>query len=60
MLLTYGPPPTPAGPPPAPRSRLPDGTEDLSSLHSAEPVRCGDKWITTRWGAGGAVCVCIG
>lgn len=30
-------------------SRLPDGGEDLSSLHSAEPVREGIKWIATRW-----------
>ncbi|KAG2430196.1 hypothetical protein HXX76_010295 [Chlamydomonas incerta] len=30
-------------------SRLPDGTEDLASLHSAEPVRAGSKWICTRW-----------
>ncbi|KAG2492422.1 hypothetical protein HYH03_009365 [Edaphochlamys debaryana] len=30
-------------------SRLADGSEDLASLHSAEPVRGGTKWICTRW-----------
>lgn len=26
-----------------------DGTEDPASLHAAEPVRSGQKWIVTRW-----------
>ncbi|EFJ40203.1 hypothetical protein VOLCADRAFT_108284 [Volvox carteri f. nagariensis] len=30
-------------------SRLVDGSEDLASLHAAEPVRAGSKWICTRW-----------
>jgi hypothetical protein len=30
-------------------SRLEDGTEDSASLHAAEPVGEGEKWIATRW-----------
>ncbi|KAI8474309.1 MAG: hypothetical protein J3K34DRAFT_518266 [Monoraphidium minutum] len=30
-------------------SRRPDGSEDVSSIHAAEVVRGGDKWIATRW-----------
>ncbi|KAK9809953.1 hypothetical protein WJX72_002399 [[Myrmecia] bisecta] len=30
-------------------SRLPSGEEDSCSLHSAERVRRGEKWIATRW-----------
>lgn len=30
-------------------SRLPDGSEDSSSIHAAEVVQGGQKWITTRW-----------
>ncbi|GLI61638.1 hypothetical protein VaNZ11_004061, partial [Volvox africanus] len=30
-------------------SCLVDGTEDITSLHSAEAVRAGSKWICTRW-----------
>ncbi|KAJ9522637.1 hypothetical protein QJQ45_019722, partial [Haematococcus lacustris] len=33
----------------AERSALPDGTEDLASLHAAEKVVQGNKWIATRW-----------
>lgn len=41
---------TPLLPPPhTARSRLPDGSEDLASLHAAEPVGEGEKWIVTRW-----------
>lgn len=30
-------------------SALPDGEEDRRSLHSAEVVEEGEKWIATRW-----------
>ncbi|GFH22484.1 Fe2OG dioxygenase domain-containing protein [Haematococcus lacustris] len=30
-------------------SALPDGTEDLASLHAAEKVVQGNKWIATRY-----------
>lgn len=30
-------------------SRLPSGAEDAASLHAAEPVVEGQKWIVTRW-----------
>jgi hypothetical protein len=30
-------------------SRREDGTEDAASLHAAEPVLKGTKWIATRW-----------
>eukprot|EP00955_Chlamydomonas_euryale_P040447 351697-Chlamydomonas_euryale.AAC.9 len=30
-------------------SALPNGLEDPCSLHSAEPVGAGEKWIVTRW-----------
>lgn len=30
-------------------SRRPDGEEDKASLHAAEPVTMGEKWIATRW-----------
>jgi len=30
-------------------STLPDGGDDLTAIHSAEPVWMGQKWIATRW-----------
>jgi hypothetical protein len=36
-------------PQPSHRSRRPDGGEDVASIHAAEVVRGGDKWIATRW-----------
>jgi len=30
-------------------SRLPNGSEDMSSIHAAEAVGSGEKWILTRW-----------
>jgi hypothetical protein len=30
-------------------SKRQDGTEDIASLHAAEVVRKGEKWIATRW-----------
>mmetsp|Transcript_64581 Transcript_64581/g.203838 ORF Transcript_64581/g.203838 Transcript_64581/m.203838 type:complete len:181 (-) Transcript_64581:86-628(-) len=30
-------------------SRMPDGEEDPASIHAAEPVDAGEKWISTRW-----------
>ena len=30
-------------------SKRQDGTEDIASLHAAEAVREGEKWIATRW-----------
>lgn len=30
-------------------SALPDGAEDYNSIHSAETVEGGEKWIITRW-----------
>lgn len=30
-------------------SRLPNGEEDRMSLHAAEPIIMGEKWIATRW-----------
>ena len=30
-------------------SRLPTGDEDKASLHAAEPIIHGEKWIATRW-----------
>lgn len=30
-------------------SKLPDGNEDFASIHSAEVVTAGEKWIATRW-----------
>lgn len=30
-------------------SRLPDGTEDVASIHAGEEVLSGTKWIATRW-----------
>lgn len=30
-------------------SRLPDGTEDVASIHAGEEVQAGSKWIITRW-----------
>eukprot|EP00216_Chloropicon_sp_CCMP2111_P006776 CAMPEP_0198239760 /NCGR_PEP_ID=MMETSP1446-20131203/5070_1 /TAXON_ID=1461542 ORGANISM="Unidentified sp, Strain CCMP2111" /NCGR_SAMPLE_ID=MMETSP1446 /ASSEMBLY_ACC=CAM_ASM_001112 /LENGTH=495 /DNA_ID=CAMNT_0043922397 /DNA_START=440 /DNA_END=1927 /DNA_ORIENTATION=+ len=30
-------------------SRLPTGSEDMSSIHAAETVLSGEKWILTRW-----------
>ena len=30
-------------------SKKPDGCEDLNSIHAAETVMRGEKWIATRW-----------
>ena len=30
-------------------SKKPDGCEDLNSIHAAETVLRGEKWIATRW-----------
>ena len=30
-------------------SRLPTGNEDMASIHAAEAVVDGEKWIMTRW-----------
>jgi hypothetical protein len=31
------------------RSQRADGSEDAASIHAAEVVRRGEKWIATRW-----------
>ena len=41
---TQNAPPRPGG-----RSRRADGSEDVASIHSAEPVARGEKWIATVW-----------
>lgn len=31
------------------RSKRLDGQEDANSIHAAEVVKSGEKWIATRW-----------
>jgi hypothetical protein len=31
------------------RSKRPNGDEDPNSIHAAETVLAGEKWIATRW-----------